>query len=62
MTIEEKFKENKKKEDTYSYKGLMNSDNFWKRAWGVWLHLMAINSIVILSYIIIIAIIFILIK
>lgn len=62
MTIEEKFEGNKKKEDTHSYKGWMNSDSFWKRAFGVWLHLMAINMIFILSYILIIAIIFLVIK
>ena len=29
-----------KKEDTYSYRGWLNSDNFWKRVVGIWGYMM----------------------
>lgn len=41
-----------KKKDTHSYKGWMNSDRFWKRAWGVWSHNIAVNMIFIVFYLI----------
>lgn len=33
-------------EDKHEYKGWLNSDSFWKRAFAVWAHYMVANIII----------------
>lgn len=46
------MEKNKKLEDTYSYKGWLNSDSFWKRVWAIYGYGVVATAIIYLSVLI----------
>ncbi len=51
-----------KKKDTYSYKGWLNSDSFWKRAFAIYGYSTVAAMVIMIPIYLIIIIIFVIIK